>query len=66
MHYSVGDGLRAWMRENRSTEVAAKIRSKLDNQGFLTSEDLNPFIYRQILDAVNRDAPEVNGILIDG
>lgn len=66
MHYSVGDGLRAWMRENRSTELAAKIRSKLDNQGFLTSEDLNPFIYQQILDAVNRDGPEVTGILIDG
>ncbi|KAG5761427.1 hypothetical protein H9Q72_010456 [Fusarium xylarioides] len=66
VHYSVGDGLRAWMRVNRSTELAAKIQSKLDNQGFLTSEDLNPFIYREILDAINCNEPEVNGILIDG
>ncbi|KAF5706936.1 adenylate kinase [Fusarium mundagurra] len=66
VHYSVGDGLRAWMRVNRSTELATKIQSKLDNQGFLTSEDLNPFIYREILDAINRNEPEVNGTLIDG
>jgi adenylate kinase family enzyme len=66
VHYSVGDGLRAWMRENRSTELAAKIQSKLDNQGFLTSEDLNPFIYRQILNVIDRDGPEVKGILVDG
>ncbi|KAF4946148.1 hypothetical protein FGADI_11426 [Fusarium gaditjirri] len=66
VHYSVGDGLRAWMRMNRSTELATKIQSKLDNQGFLTSEDLNPFIYREILDAINRNEPEVNGILVDG
>ncbi|KAF5550336.1 adenylate kinase [Fusarium napiforme] len=66
VHYSVGDGLRAWMRVNRSTELAAKIQSKLDNQGFLTSEDLNPFIYREILNAINRDEPEVKRILIDG
>ncbi|RBQ78060.1 hypothetical protein FVER53590_03446 [Fusarium verticillioides] len=66
VHYSVGDGLRAWMRVNRSTELAAKIQNKLDNQGFLTSEDLNPFIYREILDAINRNEPEVKGILVDG
>ncbi|RBR26070.1 uncharacterized protein FIESC28_01098 [Fusarium coffeatum] len=30
------------------------------------SEDLNPFIYRPILDAINRDGRELNGILIDG
>ncbi|KAH7173243.1 P-loop containing nucleoside triphosphate hydrolase protein [Fusarium flagelliforme] len=66
VHYSVGDGLRAWMRENRSTELAATIQSKLDNQGFLTSEDLNPFIYQQILDAINRDGPDMKGILVDG
>ncbi|KAF5617692.1 adenylate kinase [Fusarium tjaetaba] len=66
VHYSVGDGLRAWMRVNRSTELAAKIQSKLDNQGFLTSEDLNPFIYREILNAINRSDPEVKGILVDG
>ncbi|KAF5698588.1 adenylate kinase [Fusarium globosum] len=63
VHYSVGDGLRAWVRLNRSTELAAKIQSKLDNQGFLTSEDLNPFIYREILDAIDRHEPEVKGIL---
>ncbi|KAG9503514.1 hypothetical protein J7337_003465 [Fusarium musae] len=62
----VGDGLRAWMRVNRSTELAAKIQSKLDNQGFLTSEDLNPFLYSEILDAINRNEPEVKGILVDG
>ncbi|CAG7564476.1 unnamed protein product [Fusarium equiseti] len=66
LHYSVGDGLRAWMRENRSTEPAAKIQSKLDNQRFLTSEDLKPFIYQQMLDAINCDGPEMDGILIDG
>ncbi|KAJ4123148.1 hypothetical protein NW768_009676 [Fusarium equiseti] len=66
VHYSVGDGLRAWMRENRSTDLAARIQSKLDNQGFLTSEDLNPFIYQQILDAINRDGHDLHGILIDG
>ncbi|CVL12448.1 hypothetical protein FPRO06_04842 [Fusarium proliferatum] len=66
VHYSVGDGLRAWMRLNRSTELAAKIQSKLDNQGFLTSEDLNRFIYREILDAINRNEPKVKGILVDG
>ncbi|KAF4439586.1 adenylate kinase [Fusarium acutatum] len=38
----------------------------LDNQGFLTSEDLNPFIYREILDVINRNEPEVKGILLDG
>ncbi|OBS20066.1 hypothetical protein FPOA_11787 [Fusarium poae] len=63
VHYSVGDGLRAWMRENRSTKLATEIQSKLDNQGFLTSKELNPFIYRAILDAHNGGA---GGILIDG
>ncbi|PNP80906.1 hypothetical protein FNYG_05721 [Fusarium nygamai] len=54
------------MRVNRSTELAAKIQSKLDNHGFLTSEDLNPFIYREILNAINRSEPVVKGILVDG
>ncbi|KAF4451209.1 adenylate kinase [Fusarium albosuccineum] len=65
-HYSVGDNLRAWMRQNPSTALAADIRSKLDNQGFLTSETLNPFIYRAILDVANDDKSGVKGILIDG
>ncbi|KAF4433745.1 adenylate kinase 1 ATP binding protein [Fusarium austroafricanum] len=63
MHYSVGDGLRAWMRKNRSTVLATEIQSKLDNQGFLTSKELNPFIYPAIRDASNTGAA---GILIDG
>ncbi|KAF5619945.1 adenylate kinase [Fusarium sp. NRRL 25303] len=28
--------------------------------------DLNPFIHREILDAFNRNEPEVRGILVDG
>ncbi|KAF5675279.1 adenylate kinase [Fusarium heterosporum] len=63
VHYSVGDGLRTWMRDNRSTTLAAEIRSKLDNQGFLTSKELNPFIYRAIEDASHAGAA---GILVDG
>ncbi|KAF4420545.1 adenylate kinase [Fusarium austroafricanum] len=63
VHYSVGDGLRAWMCENRYTKLATEIQSKLDNQGFLTSKELNPLIYRAILDASNAG---VAGILIDG
>ncbi|KAJ4011022.1 hypothetical protein NW766_007654 [Fusarium irregulare] len=66
VHYTVDDGLRIWMRDNRSTELADKIRSKLNNQGFLPSEDLNPFIYREILNAIHSDGPGINGILIDG
>ncbi|KAI7771143.1 hypothetical protein LZL87_013214 [Fusarium oxysporum] len=66
VHYSVGDGLRAWMRMNRFTKLATKIQSKLDNQGFLTSENLHPFIYREIFDAINNNEPEVKGILVDG
>ncbi|KAI1052702.1 hypothetical protein LB507_009807 [Fusarium sp. FIESC RH6] len=66
VHYSVGDGLRIWMRDNHSTELAAKIRSKLDNQGFLTSKDLSPFLYQEILNSIDRHGPERKGILIDG
>ncbi|KAG7429131.1 adenylate kinase [Fusarium oxysporum f. sp. raphani] len=65
VHYSVGDGLRAWMRENPSTALAVEIQSKLDNQGFVTSETLNLFIYLEILNTIN-DKPGVAGILIDG
>ncbi|KAI1464235.1 P-loop containing nucleoside triphosphate hydrolase protein [Daldinia caldariorum] len=69
-HYSVGDGLRSWMRENRTTELAVRIQDKLDNQGFLTSQDLNPFICWAIKDAINQqdkqDQPRPQGILIDG
>ncbi|KAI1799741.1 P-loop containing nucleoside triphosphate hydrolase protein [Daldinia bambusicola] len=69
-HYSVGDGLRSWMRENRTTELAVRIQDKLDNQGFLTSQDLNPFICLAIKDAINQQdkqgQPRLQGILIDG
>ncbi|CAA9963432.1 Adenylate kinase 1 ATP binding protein [Pyrenophora teres f. maculata] len=65
VHHSVGDGLRSWMRENRSASLAVTIQDKLDNQGFLTSKELNPFICRAIKDAINRK-PEQVGIMIDG
>ncbi|KAL5607021.1 hypothetical protein FOBRF1_007518 [Fusarium oxysporum] len=51
------------MRVNRSSKLVTKIQSKLDSQGFLTSENLNLFIYHEILDAINRNEPEVKGIL---
>lgn len=66
VHYSVGDGLRSWMRENCTTALAAEIRNKLENQGFLTSETLNPFIYRAILNAVADDGAKALGIIVDG
>jgi adenylate kinase family enzyme len=51
------------MRGNRDTPLALQIRDRLDNQGFLTSTDLNPFICQAIKDAHNQKAV---GILIDG
>ncbi|KAF1834934.1 P-loop containing nucleoside triphosphate hydrolase protein [Decorospora gaudefroyi] len=65
VHYSVGDSLRSWMRENRDTPFAIKIQYKLDNQGFLTSEELNPFICLAIKHAMSLD-PQKSGILVDG
>ncbi|KAK7757351.1 hypothetical protein SLS62_000363 [Diatrype stigma] len=66
-HYSVGDSLRSWMRANHATPLAVRIRDKLDNQGFLTSEDLNPFIGQAIKDAIyHQDEPRYQGILVDG
>lgn len=65
MHYSVGDSLRDWMRKHRTTPLATQIQDKLDNQGFLSSEDLNPFIGQAIKEAA--ESPQaVKGILIDG
>jgi len=64
-HYSVGDSLRVWMRNNSGTPLAVQIQTKLDNQGFLSSEDLNRFICRAFKDALNRE-PELRGILVDG
>lgn len=40
------------MRKNNNSPLAVRIQDKLDNQGFLTSEDLNPFIGRAIEDAL--------------
>ncbi|OCK74403.1 adenylate kinase 1 ATP binding protein [Lepidopterella palustris CBS 459.81] len=65
-HYSVGDSLRSWMRENPTASLAVQIQDKLDNQGFLTSEDLNPFICQAIKDALNQGEPKLRGILVDG
>ncbi|KAF2681398.1 adenylate kinase 1 ATP binding protein [Lentithecium fluviatile CBS 122367] len=65
-HYSVGDSLRTWMRQNSGTPLAAEIKSKLVNQGFLSSNDLNPFICRAIQDALKQEEPKLNGILVDG
>ncbi|SMR55528.1 unnamed protein product [Zymoseptoria tritici ST99CH_1A5] len=65
-HYSVGDGLRSWMRENRTSPLAVQIQDKLDNQGFLSSDDLNPFIEQAIKDALTKDGPKLRGILVDG
>ncbi|KAF9639936.1 adenylate kinase 1 ATP binding protein [Lasiodiplodia theobromae] len=65
-HYSIGDSLRNWMRENRTSSLAVQIQDKLDNQGFLTSDDLNPFICQAIKDALSRDEPKFQGILVDG
>ncbi|KAG9189366.1 UMP-CMP kinase [Alternaria panax] len=65
VHYSVGDSLRSWMRKNRKAPLAVTIQDKLDNQGFLTSEELNPFISSAIKDALAQK-PHKAGILVDG
>ncbi|KAF2468395.1 adenylate kinase 1 ATP binding protein [Lindgomyces ingoldianus] len=65
-HYSVGDNLRSWMHKNRGTSLAAQIQDKLDNQGFLSSEDLNPFLCQAIMEAIYQDEPKPKGILVDG
>ena len=61
--YSVGDGLRDWMRHHKGESLAAAIQDKLDNQGFLDSEDLDPFIHDAIQAAL---LMRKKGILIDG
>jgi UMP-CMP kinase len=66
MHYSVGDSLRNWMRGNRDAPLATQIRNKLDNQGFLSSEDLNPFLKEAIMVALNHEKQKYRGIIIDG
>lgn len=54
------------MRENRTAPLAVQIQDKVDNQGFLDSEYLNPFILQAIKDALYQAEPELQGILIDG
>lgn len=54
------------MRDNNTTSLAIKIQDKLDNQGFLTSDDLNPFIRQAIKDAIYQDGSRPQGILVDG
>jgi adenylate kinase family enzyme len=51
------------MRENQGTSLAVTIQEKLDRQGFLTPEDLNPFIGRAIKEAIAEDQA---GIIVDG
>lgn len=53
------------MRENRDAPLALTIQDKLDNQGFLTSKELNPFILRAILEVMKQE-PQKSGILVDG
>ncbi|KAF2876389.1 P-loop containing nucleoside triphosphate hydrolase protein [Massariosphaeria phaeospora] len=63
-HISVGDVLRSWMSTNKDTPLAARIRDKLDNQGFLTFQELQPFVGNAIEDAIAKEGSR--GILIDG
>lgn len=62
----MGDDLREWMRKNRDRPLAAAIQDKLDNQGFLGSQELNPFIREAIAVAVKNPEQKIRGILIDG
>lgn len=66
LHYSLGDSLRSWMRENHDTLLAAQIRDRLDNQGFLTSEELFPFLQRAIFDAICDGNGKGRGVINDG
>jgi len=52
------------MQANGGTPLAARIRDKLDHQGFLTSAELNPILGLAIEDAIQQDG--LKGILIDG
>ncbi|KAK1997263.1 hypothetical protein LX36DRAFT_681890 [Colletotrichum falcatum] len=64
VHFSVGDNLRTWMKANRDTPLASTIQDRLDNQGFLTSSELNPFLGLAVEDAMQQK--NVKGIVIDG
>ncbi|KAK5150078.1 hypothetical protein LTS14_010443 [Recurvomyces mirabilis] len=64
LHYSIGDNLRAWLRDDsRDEALAAAIQDKLNNQGFLTAKDLDPFIAQAIMQASQQN---FRGILVDG
>lgn len=52
------------MRSNKGTDLATAIQDKLDNQGFLDSEEISPFIRRAIHTALND--PRIHGLIIDG
>lgn len=54
------------MRENRTAPLALQIQDKLDNQGFLAPNDLNPFIRQAFQDAIYQNEPQLQGILVDG
>lgn len=54
------------MRENRGRPLAATIQDKLDNQGFLGSQELTPFIREAIAAAFKDPEQKIRGILIDG
>jgi UMP-CMP kinase len=66
LHHSVGDSLRDWMRENCGTSLATQIRDKLDSQGFLSSECLDPILGETIIAAFHNEEPRYEGIIIDG
>lgn len=66
VHFSVGDSLRAWMKDNHNTTLADAIQDKLDNQGFLSSQELNPFIRDAVKARLEDSEKRVRGILFDG
>lgn len=63
LHYSLGDNLRSWMRDNRDTPLAAKIQDRMDNQGILTAEELSPYLNRAVVDAICNGN---SGVIVDG
>jgi UMP-CMP kinase len=66
LHHSIGDSLRGWMRANLGTSIATQIRDKLDNQGFLSSEDPNPIFGEAIIAAFHNEEPRYKDIIFDG
>jgi UMP-CMP kinase len=51
------------MKANQDTPLAMRIQDKLDNQGFLNSDDLRPFLSKAIADGIDGN---YKGIVIDG